>query len=96
MLTRGCVPPQMLQVAGCIGDAKLGALSFSAELALRKAAAPGLGSSGEIQAEDRPKATRRAISAHLCQYVLAHGTRGARPSPNRSAAMGCLAVVCYL
>ncbi len=50
----------MLQAAGRKADAKLGQPSFSAELALRKAVAPGLGTSGAPKARDHLKATRRA------------------------------------
>lgn len=67
---------QMLQVAGRKGDTKLGALSFSAELAVRKAAAAGLGSSGETQAEDRLKATRHGIPFSPAHTMHSHRAPG--------------------
>lgn len=65
----------MLQVAGRKADAKAGLPSYSAELALRKAATPGLCTSGAIKAEDKLKVTRRAALA------VAYTDLGAPTSP---------------
>ncbi|KAK9842199.1 hypothetical protein WJX81_000205 [Elliptochloris bilobata] len=77
----------MLQVTGRKADAKLGSASLSAELALRKAAVPGLGSSEAYQADDKLKATRgRAVEAARDMAPKAQDRSAARGATPGAAA----------